>query len=203
MICESLGMEVSGDISLTKSGELPVFYRANKVLNPRVYPIIAMISVIVLTDVLSRLVPTSDTEHDALILDSARLSERVFFGSESYAGYIDRLKEFDVHDSISDMVNPISDEVELVEQELEYWQLDKSKYRLVSVLKGKERMALVEKADVATGQYEIIKVLDGDQFEDFRVVSIGRQSLTVVSQVGDRVELRLFEKVSATSKGAI
>jgi hypothetical protein len=196
-------MEVSGDISLTKSGELPVFYRAKKVLNPRLYPIIAMISVIVLTDVLSRLVPTSDTEHDALILDSARLSERVFFGSESYAGYIDRLKEFDVHDSISDMVNPISDEVELVEQELGYWQLDKSKYRLVSVLKGKERMALVEKADVATGQYEIIKVLDGDQFEDFRVVSIGRQSLTVVSQVGDRVELRLFEKVSAASKGAM
>lgn len=196
-------MEISGGISLTKSGELPAFYRAENVLNPRLYPIIAMISVIILADVLSRLVPTSATEHDALILDSARLSERVFFGGESYTGYIDRLKKFNVRDSIVDMINPMSGEVGLVEHGLGYWQLDKSKYRLVAVLKGKERMALVEKADVATGQHEIIKVLDGDQFEDFRVVSIGRQSLTVLSQAGERVELRLFEKESAASQGAI
>lgn len=175
---------------------VPVLGVMAKEMNPRLFPLAGLVAVILAFDALSRLVLIESIADEDFSLEPVSLAARATLGSDLHKEYLSKLQEFEVDKSNEEPVEYASLETIKLGKDQDFWEVDEAMYRLVAILKGRNRLALIDKVDKTTGLSEIIKVRAGEKIKDFLVDGIGRYSITITTTSGDISTLRIFERNS-------
>lgn len=162
----------------------------------RLLRLLAGLMVLVLFDAITRVAPLAKTTLSDYALEPVAVASLVRLSGETLRQYELQLSSFDVQPVIQSSGEQSDEASELRNQNSAYLQSDNAKYRLVAVLKGVEKVALVEKVEVASSYREILKVGEGARFAEFIVERIEPYSLTLGRADGDLVVLRIFERAS-------
>lgn len=160
----------------------------------RLLRLLAGLMVLVLFDAITRVAPLAKTTLSDYALEPVAVASLARLSGESLRKYELQLASFDVQPVTQSSGEQSDQAPELLDQNSAYLQSDNAKYRLVAVLKGLERVALVEKVQVGSSYSEILKVGEGTRFAEFIVESIEPYSLTLGRADGDLVVLRIFER---------
>ena len=183
-----------GVYRLTREFWLSASTNIRKAINPRLYPLVSLVAIVLMLDIIYRLVPSAFISDEDFLLEPILPEQRVFLGDEQSLAYLSRLADFDVSDAAEEPVDSVGEEVDKFDHERGYWDGDLAMYRLIAVLKGEKRVALIEKVDKTTGRYKILKVSEGEHTKDFRVDRVDKYSVYINTGSGDAAILRIFER---------
>jgi len=81
-------------------------------------------------------------------------------------------------------------------QEEGYWQSNGVSYKLVGIFKRERMFAVITRIDVSSREQITVKAIVGTIVDEFEVVDVSMQFVTLKSESGEEIFLRLFDRKS-------
>jgi hypothetical protein len=166
----------------------------------RVWCVFVVSLLLVLGDISHRFL-----QHGEQILEqnkrvAPKVAEILALEDALHEGYLKKLSDFvgiETNVSDSSIFNiPETLPNALLSQEEGYWQSNGVSYKLVGIFKKGRTFAVINRIEMSSRDQRTLKVIVGTRFDEFKVVEVSMQFVTFISESGEEVFLRLFDRES-------
>jgi hypothetical protein len=166
--------------------------------DPRLLPAIAVVLILMMIDFFNRVVIFMPDASGQRVEEIATVSDAVpQIGQPHLDNYLLKLANLvkvPSYAEVGESINNVGDQQLLAEQVDGYWRSELFSLKLLAVAKSADRFAVIDRVNNGTRISELIELREGEMIDNYLVDQISQRQLQLRSDVGDIVNLILFEQ---------